>query len=92
MAVIVRKKVKGPGEWWVFINHNKKRKSKKIGSKKIGSKKAANSVAKEIEKRLAKGDMGILKEETPTIAKYGEHKSQMDELGNLAPKCTLYAL
>jgi integrase len=67
MAVIVREKKKGSGEWWVFINHNKKRKSKKIGSKK-----AANSVAKEIEKRLARGDLGILKEETPTIAKYGE--------------------
>ncbi len=67
MAVIVREKKKGSGEWWVFINHNKKRKSKKIGSKK-----AANSVAKEIEERLASGDLGILKEEAPIIAKYGE--------------------
>jgi integrase len=67
MAVIVREKKKGSGEWWVFINHNKKRKSKKIGSKK-----AANSVAKEIEERLASGDLGILKEEAPTIRKYGE--------------------
>ena len=67
MAVIVREKVKGSGEWWIFINHNKKRKSKKIGSKK-----AANSVAKEIEERLASGDLGILKEQAPTIAKYGE--------------------
>ena len=67
MAVIVREKKKGSGEWWVFINHKGRRRSKKIGSKK-----AANSVKREVEARLAKGDLGILKEETPTIAKYGE--------------------
>jgi len=63
MAVIVREKVKGSGEWWVFINHNKKRKSKKIGSKK-----AANNVAKEIEARLARGDMGMIREKCPTLS------------------------
>jgi integrase len=67
MAVIVREKVKGSGEWWIFINHNKKRRSKKIGSKK-----AANTVKREVESRLAKGDMGVIKTKTPTIALYGE--------------------
>jgi integrase len=66
MAVIVREKVKGSGEWWVFINHKGKRKSKKIGSKV-----AANKVAREIEARLAQGDMGMIREQSPTVAKYG---------------------
>ena len=49
MAVIVREKKKGSGEYWVFINHNGKRRSKKVGSKK-----AANAVKREVEARLAK--------------------------------------
>jgi integrase len=67
MAVIVREKVKGSNEWWIFINHQGKRRSKKIGSKK-----AANSVAKEIEKRLARGDLGMIREKCPTVAEYGK--------------------
>ena len=66
MAVIVREKVKGSGEWWVFINHKGRRRSKKVGTKK-----AANSVKREVEARLAKGDLGILKNKTPTVASYG---------------------
>ena len=66
MAVIVREKVKGSGEWWVFINHKGRRKSKKIGSKK-----AANNVARGIEERLAKGDMGMLRSDCPTVSEYG---------------------
>ena len=53
MAVIVREKKKGSGEWWVFINHKGKRRSKKVGDKR-----AANAVKREVEQRLAKGDMG----------------------------------
>jgi integrase len=66
MAVLVREKVKGSGEWWVFINHNNKRRSKKVGDKK-----AANAVKREVEARLAKGELGMLKEKCPTVAKYG---------------------
>ena len=66
MAVVVREKVKGSGEWWVFINHKGRRRSKKVGSKK-----AANSVAREVEARLAKGDMGLVKDTCPTVAQYG---------------------
>ena len=47
MAALVREIKKNCGEWWVFINHRGKRKSKKIGSKK-----AANALNKEIEARL----------------------------------------
>jgi len=67
MAVIVREKVKGSGEWWVFINHKGKRRSKKVGSKK-----AANAVAREVEARLAKGDMGMIREKCPTLSIYGK--------------------
>jgi integrase len=67
MAVIVREKKKGSGEWWVFINHKGKRRSKKVGTKK-----AANSVKREVEARLAKGDLGMIKENCPTMANYGK--------------------
>jgi len=66
MAVIVREKVKGSGEWWVFINHKGKRRSKKVGTKK-----AANAVKQEVEARLAKGDMCMIREQCPSVAKYG---------------------
>jgi integrase len=67
MAVTVREKKKGSGEWWVFINHKGKRRSKKVGDKR-----AANAVKREVETRLAKGDMGMIKEECPTLAQYGK--------------------
>jgi integrase len=67
MAVIVREKVKGSGEYWVFINHNSRRRSKKIGTKK-----AANQVKKEVEARLAKGDLGMLRGKCPNVGKYGK--------------------
>jgi len=67
MAVIVREKKKGSGEWWVFINHQGKRKSKKIGDKRT-----ANSIAKEIRARLARGDMGMVKDKAPTLSRYGK--------------------
>lgn len=43
MSVIVREKNKG--EWWVFISHHGKRKSKKIGN----DKRLAFEVAKKSE-------------------------------------------
>jgi len=67
MAVIVREKVKGSGEWWVFINHKGRRRSKKIGDKRT-----ANSVARKVRERLASGDIGIVREQCPTVGKYGE--------------------
>ena len=66
MAVIVREKVKGSNEWWIFINHQGKRRSKKIGDKAT-----ANKVAKEIRGRLAKDDMGFIKDKAPTLSVYG---------------------
>ena len=66
MAVTVREKVKGSGVWWIFINHQGKRRSKKIGDKRT-----ANAVAKKVRERLAAGDIGIVREQCPTIKKYG---------------------
>ena len=34
MGVKVREKVEGSGVWWVFINHNGRRKSKKVAVRK----------------------------------------------------------
>jgi integrase len=66
MAVLVREKKKGSDEWWVFINHKGKRRSKKIGSKR-----AANAVKREVEERLSKGELGFLAEKKPTLAVFG---------------------
>jgi integrase len=67
MAVTVREKKKGSGEWWVFINHLGKRRSKKVGDKR-----AALAVKREVEERLSKGDLGFLEGKKPTLASFGE--------------------
>ena len=55
MGVTVRQKSKGKGQpWWVFVNHNGKRKSKQIGDKK-----AALKVASAIRERLSTGDFKL---------------------------------
>ena len=52
MGVKIREKPSGSGEWWVFIDHQGKRKSKKIGK----DKKLAKEVASKIEAKLVLGD------------------------------------
>lgn len=72
MGVKVREKVKGSGEWWIYINHQGKRKAKKVGR----SKKAALDVAKKIEAKLALGDVGALdkkEKEQPTVSLFQEY-------------------
>lgn len=65
MSVIIRQKNKGRGQpWWIFVNHNGKRKSKKIGSRK-----AALQVKAAIEAKLAKGDFNI---DAKTVPTFGE--------------------
>ena len=53
MSVKVREKNKGSGVWWLFVNHNGKRKSKQVGKDKV----AAMRLAKILEGRLAAGDL-----------------------------------
>lgn len=55
MGVRVREKPPGSGIWWIFIEHQTKRKSKKIGN----NKKLAKEVAKKIEAKLVLGDFGL---------------------------------
>jgi integrase len=45
MGVKVREKPKNSGNWWVFIDHQGRRKAKKIGK----DKRVAMEVAKKIE-------------------------------------------
>ncbi len=66
MAVTIRQRPKGSGTWWIFINHQGKRKAKKIGK----DKRLANEVAKKIEARLALGDLDL--EEKPSFKKYAD--------------------
>jgi len=67
VGVKVREKVKGSGEWWVFVSHKGRR-----TSQKVGNKTAATAVARETEKQLAAGNWGFLKEKTPTLGIYGQ--------------------
>jgi integrase len=60
MAVIVKER--NPGEWWLFINYNGKRKAKKVGSKS-----AADKARQQIEAKLALGDLGCLDKPKPEV-------------------------
>lgn len=53
MGVVIRERFKG--EWWIFINHKGRRKSKKIGRDKW----LAYEVAKKIEAKLASGELDL---------------------------------
>jgi integrase len=70
MGVKVREKVKGSGEWWIFIHQNGKRKTKLIGK----DKKIALRVAREIEARLTlrKYDMEDTPDNVPLLSDYGQ--------------------
>ncbi|MGD8991343.1 MAG: site-specific integrase [Desulfobacterales bacterium] len=61
MGVKVREKPPGSGIFWVFINHNSRRKSKKIGM----DEDLANEVAEKIRARLVLGELNIEKIEEP---------------------------
>src|SRR6202022_3104621 len=65
MSVLVRKK---KGAWWVFITYHGQRKAKKVGTRE-----AAERVKREIEARLALGDIGIFhqKKNTVSFSEYG---------------------
>lgn len=52
MGVKVREKPNGSGIWWIFIDHNGKRKAKKVGK----DKKTALQLAKVIEAKLVLGE------------------------------------
>jgi integrase len=70
MGVKVREKPKGSGEYWIFINHQGKRKSKKIGA----DEKLANEVAEKIKAKLVLGELEVerINGPSPTFKEYAE--------------------
>jgi integrase len=74
MGVKVKKR---NGAWWVFINHHGLRKAKKIGTRE-----AAEKVKRELEARLALGDVGCLSapKQEPTFSTYAEKWLRTDAL------------
>ena len=60
MGVRIRQK---DGKWYVFMNHQGKRKAKCVGS----DKRLAVQVQKQLEAKLTLGDVGLLKEEPETV-------------------------
>ena len=62
------------GAWWIFINHEKRRKSKRVGVGEAG-KKAAKQAASQIQARLALGQFVFdeLKQPKPDLATVGSY-------------------
>jgi integrase len=71
MGVKVREKVKGSGEWWLFIDFKGKRKAKKVGR----DRKKADDAAKKIEAKLVLEQFDLAESTTaasPTFAELSE--------------------
>lgn len=71
MGVKVKEKVKGSGEWYIYINHRRKRRTKKIGN----DKRVATEVARKVQALLTLGDMGLLekeKQKSPIFREYAD--------------------
>ena len=68
----VKLRERRPGEWWLYVDHQGKRFAKKLGH----DKRQAAAIRREVERRLAAGDLGIGPTEaptTPTLAEYADH-------------------
>ena len=66
MGVKVREKTKGSGVWWIFIDHQGRRKAKKVGK----DRRIALEVAKKVEAKLILGEMGLVEKNERTVDKY----------------------
>ena len=65
MGVIVKEKIRGSGEWWIFTYHNGRKKTKKIGDQEL-----AENIAQKIRARLALEEFGFMapkKDPVPTF-------------------------
>ena len=69
MGVKVREKVKGSGEWWIFIDHKGKRKAKKVGN----DKRLAREAAKKIEAKLVLGQLDLQPANEARVPKFSEY-------------------
>lgn len=68
MGVKIKERPEGSGIWWIFINHNGKRKAKLIGK----NKRLAQEAAKKIEAKLTLGDFNLNEgaSKIPTLKEY----------------------
>lgn len=74
------------GDWWIFINHANKRRSKKIGDRAT-----AYEVAKQIRQRLAAGDLGLLAtQDSPSLQRYATKWLEAGEGGRKASTQRFY--
>jgi integrase len=78
MGVKVKKR---NGAWWVFVNHQCRRKAKKVGSEK-----AANDVATKLQAKLTLGDFSCLEMEgghpkEPTFEEYANEWLELNPNG-----------
>jgi len=69
MGVKVREKKKDSGVWWIFIDHQGRRRAKKIGR----DKKVAENIAKKVEAKLVLGDMRLEGNKAVTVATFEEY-------------------
>jgi len=69
MGVKVRERPPGSGEWWIFINHNGKRKAKKIGR----DQEKAERVAAKVEAALTLEDLGFLEKKNIVMPTFGDY-------------------
>jgi len=67
MGVIVKEKVKDSGEWWIYVHHNGRKKTKKIGGQDL-----AQAVAKKIRARLALQDFGFMAQKKDPVPTFKE--------------------
>jgi integrase len=75
MGVKIRKR---GGKWYVFVNYHGRRKAKCVGS----SRELAEQVRRQLEAKLALGDLGFLSDspEEPAFAPYAEKWLKTDAL------------
>ena len=69
MGVKVRERPKGSGIYWIFIDHQGKRKSKRIGT----NEKLARDVAKKIEAKLILGQLDLQPKDASMVPKFSEY-------------------
>ena len=66
MGVTIRKK---EGKWFVFVNHNGRRKAKCVGD----SRAAAVKVKQVLEAKLALGQLGLFEDAPPEMPTFGDY-------------------
>jgi integrase len=71
MGVKVRDDPPGSGVWFIFVNHKGKRFAKRVGR----DKRVANQIAKEVERQLASGDLGLLPKNEPKVPTFAVYSA-----------------